>query len=430
MRSSRISRSRPFGLPRRWLFLRLGEILGRLLALRSKRGGGTLLIRFYGVGDALIFRAGLLAWLRSNDPIARQDVTILGSNSWEFVQKTFFADLPDNVRLKFLDERRFAKSVLYRARIIAAVRRAGYDRVACLMHYRNPLTADALVANSGAREREVVIGDEPQKWRASFNAYRRSMTCLIPSLEHKASRTEKDPEGGPVYPHEIERLIDAFNNWRELNIGVKPPLKLAGPKSLNISKEVLSGPFGIVIPGSSNANRSMPPPQAAGLALALAERLGHAIILGGPGERDMLPALNAALEERCSEGARVTISLGDYSFTDAMALIGEARLVVGQDTGPTHAALMMGVPTVTLHSEPAATGAKEWGSFMPYPSGSQTGPSFHLLYPLERFRSWNPAEGMVPTALIAIDQMLELIKNSSTEHSSAISMSWRELSER
>lgn len=412
-------------LPRRWPLLRLGELLGKILVPFPRHGGGTLLIRFYGVGDALIFRVGLLAWLRSSDPIVREPILILGSNSWEFAYDAFFDGFPSNVQFLFVNERRLAKSIFYRAKIIALIRRCRFDRAACLMHYRNPLTTDALVANSGALAREVVVGDEPLKWREAFRVHRLTMTRVIKSLDSKPSSQDRDPDGGPVYPHEIDRLMDALQQWRNLNLGPRPALHLERPKLPRCVDGVPAGPYAVIIPGSSNANRSMPPAQAAAIAVALSRSIGHCIVIGGPAELPMLPALKSALETHASAQDAVTISFGAFEFNISMALVGEAEVVVGQDTGPTHAALMMGVPTVALHSDPSKTGAKEWGTFMPYPEKSQKGMSFHLLFPLDKFTASRPDDGMVQAALAAVERLLSCKKNSGTELSGGLSFSWR-----
>jgi ADP-heptose:LPS heptosyltransferase len=81
------------------------------------------------------------------------------------------------------------------------------------------------------------------------------------------------------------------------------------------------------------------------VVLRLAERHPHAFVLvGAPDERDAQAPLVAGLEERL--GARFLDLVGATDIATLAAVIAEADLLVGNDSGPMQIAVALGVPTV------------------------------------------------------------------------------------
>ena len=66
-----------------------------------------------------------------------------------------------------------------------------------------------------------------------------------------------------------------------------------------------------------------------------------AVMLGGPGDREHARALRAGCED-------IVDLVGTTGLGEAMALIGQARLVIGVDTGLTHMGIGFARPTVAL----------------------------------------------------------------------------------
>lgn len=111
--------------------------------------------------------------------------------------------------------------------------------------------------------------------------------------------------------------------------------------------------FIAVHPGARIASKCWPPASYARLVDALARETGRAIVLlGGPGERALADAVIAA------SGTEPVDLTGKLSFGELAALLRSCRLLIGNDTGPTHIAAAVGAPIVALFGleEPARWG--------------------------------------------------------------------------
>lgn len=134
------------------------------------------------------------------------------------------------------------------------------------------------------------------------------------------------------------------------------PFGIAVPDSADLSwldadvgRLLPPGPFVLLIPGSSPERPEKRWPLAAfvGLARLLAGRGLTALVIGGPAEAPLGAALAAEVPG--------TIDLtGRTGLAEIAGLARHARLVIGNDTGPTHIASATGAPSVALYS--AASG--------------------------------------------------------------------------
>jgi lipopolysaccharide heptosyltransferase II len=102
-------------------------------------------------------------------------------------------------------------------------------------------------------------------------------------------------------------------------------------------------PFAAVVPGSVWATKRWPAANFAKLASGLASELGLRVVLLG----------SAAERELCEDVVRksgngVVNAAGEASLGVTGAVIERARLFVGNDSGPTHMAMALGVPSVAL----------------------------------------------------------------------------------
>jgi ADP-heptose:LPS heptosyltransferase len=106
----------------------------------------------------------------------------------------------------------------------------------------------------------------------------------------------------------------------------------------------VAGPFAVLITGSSRRNLAKRWPRFGELAAALRERRYAPVSVPGPDELPW-PEIPATLR----------IVKGDGRWLDLFELAGvltRADLVVGNDTGPTHMAALLGVPGVALSRDP------------------------------------------------------------------------------
>ena len=104
-----------------------------------------------------------------------------------------------------------------------------------------------------------------------------------------------------------------------------------------------AGPLAVVVPGSVWATKRWPSANYAVLASRLVSELGlEVLLLGSPGERELC----AEIVRKAGGGVRS--AAGETSLGETAAVIACARLFVGNDSGPTHMAMALDVPTVAL----------------------------------------------------------------------------------
>src|SRR5271155_1504963 len=95
--------------PRRWPMIRITDALAACMPKPKKRSDAVIL-RMFGIGDALLFRATLEKYAEAlNLPLSH--ITVLGSTSWA-AAVPFFSD----VEVILIDERKFARNFIYRLR--------------------------------------------------------------------------------------------------------------------------------------------------------------------------------------------------------------------------------------------------------------------------------------------------------------------------
>ncbi|MEF7615748.1 glycosyltransferase family 9 protein [Aquincola sp. MAHUQ-54] len=103
-------------------------------------------------------------------------------------------------------------------------------------------------------------------------------------------------------------------------------------------------PYFVVHPGASAASRRYPAARFAQAAQAVAEAGGgHAIVVGGAGEADLVEAARPA-------AAPSTALVGGLSLGELAALIGGARVTLCNNSGPAHVAAALGAPVVVLYA--------------------------------------------------------------------------------
>jgi heptosyltransferase-2 len=101
----------------------------------------------------------------------------------------------------------------------------------------------------------------------------------------------------------------------------------------------------VVTPGASfGSSKLWPPAHFAAACDGIARRHGLAVVLApGPGEEALAREIAGAMEARALVLADPPTSLGEL-----VALVSGAALHLGNDTGPRHIAVALGVPTVVL----------------------------------------------------------------------------------
>jgi lipopolysaccharide heptosyltransferase I len=110
--------------------------------------------------------------------------------------------------------------------------------------------------------------------------------------------------------------------------------------------------YWVALPGGGWAGKLWPPERYGELCLEVERKFGlRALLIGGPGEEKLAEA--AIVSGKAAAPIRFSTTLPEL-----MAVLAEARFVVGGDTGPLHLAAALGVPVVGLYgpTDPEQTG--------------------------------------------------------------------------
>lgn len=134
------------------------------------------------------------------------------------------------------------------------------------------------------------------------------------------------------------------------------PLSDIGFLDADITARLPARPFALLIPGASAGRpaKRWPADRFAALAAMLEVRGIGCAIAGTEGEGVLAHAIQAAAPEALD-------LTGATGLSELAAFARAARLVVGNDTGPTHLAALAGAPTLALFSDdsdPARTGPR------------------------------------------------------------------------
>lgn len=104
------------------------------------------------------------------------------------------------------------------------------------------------------------------------------------------------------------------------------------------------GPLVILVPGGVRAAKRWPAERFVALGAALVARAGARIALvGAPEERALVASIAAGIG-----GDAVDLAAAGADLAMVKGAIAAADLLVGNDTGPRHVAIALGVPTVVL----------------------------------------------------------------------------------
>ncbi len=329
-------------MPRRWRMLRFADLLGRLFPAPEKRDT-VLLVRTFGIGDALLFRALLEVYKATLVPAGMRCV-ILGATDWKPIVADFFAG--ETVIL--VDQKRYARRFFYRLRFNIMLRRLGVARVICPVYRRNPIVADAMVAATDAPERWVMQPEVAPKMQAIADYFRPGMTRVID--------TQSGSQQGER--HELQRQLDFIAALAPQAQDASPRTRLDDllPATTERSDDIL------INLGASYGPRRWPLAQWLQVAEILAADGHHVVLVGGPAESDLLPATAAwYLALSREQRGNIEIAIADWSFAELIRRTRRARLVLSSDTGPAHLAALLGVGVIV------ALGGGHFGEFFPYP---------------------------------------------------------------
>jgi lipopolysaccharide heptosyltransferase III len=294
------------------------------LALDPARARSVLVIRHRAGGDLLLTTPALRA-LRAGLPDARIDVVAargLGS---------LLAGNPDVDRVIEFDRR----SLLSQAALYARLARGGYDLVIDLVS--NPRTA-------------FMTRLTRAPLRAGYDIAGRGRAYNV-----KVPREPAGSDGRPVLRYAPESALDVVRALgfpprdRGLRFEVSGEARERIDAWLRESEAGDSRPRVACLPIGSWPAKTWAPERFA-LAMDQLAETADVIWLWGPGERERVEAARARMR-RPSRLAPAT------DWQGLGALLSRCALLVGNDSGPKHVAVALGVPTVTVYGP---TNPKTW----------------------------------------------------------------------
>jgi len=362
--------------------------------LPRRRGGGLLIIRMDGIGDMALFQPYATAYAQALG-YTPETTTILGVDSWRQLAPRLFP----RFRVETLSLKRYEKKFLYRLRMNLHLRRKGYDTVVAPAHFRKIMLHDSLVLATAAPTRIVAKAFRSDRTCHEFDWSEARMTRVIPTGEHPVHECER-------HQRFLEQLLET---------SLEPIRKIvdwvgeADALSQDETHVVLNY-------GSTEPGRNWPVDNYIEIAKRLVADGVMPVFVGGDRETEALPKINAAF----APGEIINL-IGTTSLTGLMDVLKAADLVLSNETGPAHLAILVGTPTIMIY------GGGHAGSFMPYPADPEFDPIATFLdAPMECYGClWDckfPREESDPfhcVASVAIDDVWTAVKQRLASTTSA-----------
>ncbi|MCE9535559.1 MAG: glycosyltransferase family 9 protein [Nitrospirae bacterium] len=146
--------------------------------------------------------------------------------------------------------------------------------------------------------------------------------------------------------HQRDRFLEAINEVpyeREGHAGltVTEPLLSLGQACLETAGLSSSQPFAVIHPGSGSAHKCVGPEILASVVASLQHSGTTPVILEGPADREPVERLLQSCKQP-------PVLLKDLDVLTVAGVLARARFFLGQDSGVTHMAGLLGVCTVVL----------------------------------------------------------------------------------
>jgi heptosyltransferase III len=146
--------------------------------------------------------------------------------------------------------------------------------------------------------------------------------------------------------HQCDRFLEAINEPQvheggDVLLTVTEPLHRLGQACLEGADLANGRPFAVIHPGSGSAHKCAAPEILATVVIALQTSGTIPVILEGPADRE-------PVERLLQSCVTPPIVLQDLDVCTVAGVLAQARLFVGQDSGVTHMAGLMGVRTVAI----------------------------------------------------------------------------------
>ncbi|MDH5749711.1 MAG: glycosyltransferase family 9 protein [Rhodospirillales bacterium] len=333
--ASALWRALPAGMRRRWWMFRPLDLIARSFPVLKKRRG-VLVIRMDGIGDMVLFR-GCLDHYAEALGVEKEDITVLGCESWRDVADEIFA----GYRVIAINEHAFARRPLYRFRVSMMVRALAPRVVVNDSYLRRAMMADSLALASGATETISSLPYINEPTRSEYLYYLSQATRIVNTGDYPTHETVRHYRfvsalAGREIPPRPPRI-----SWRD-----------------TVPERVGAGPYVVLCPGSNEPGRRWPFEQYLDMARRLLVAGYRVVFVGTRDEKN-----NQDPTAELSNNPGVVNLIGKTSMPEVLDLMNHAAGVLSNDSGPAHVAIALGTPTLVV------VGGGHFGCFFPYPEG-------------------------------------------------------------
>jgi len=303
----------------------------------------VLVVRTDGLGD-LILAAPLFKHVKK--AFGQPRISLLTRGEWaDLLQDCPYIDevIPWSIQ-------KYATSIRYRFRFIESLRRRSFDLAIHPVYSREPLS-DEVVCCTHASQKVGFDGDlnNISKRRKSKND--RHYTRLIKSTVMVCPEIERNRD----FAEQIIRQTIRSEDFQP-ELWLSDADRIAAREILN--QRALSVNGGVVIalfPGASSAYKTWPAANYAELANRLHQRFNAKFIVCGAHD-------DAEIASDVMDKVRAPVInlAGRTSLVQLAAVLESSDLYIGNDTGPLHMAVAVGIPTLGI------MGGGHFGRFYPY----------------------------------------------------------------
>lgn len=305
-----------------------------LLPKRVSNQHSVLIVRTDRIGDYVVW-AGQLDSLRMRYPSKTFKLTLVANEVWaSLASRTQIFD-----EVIALDATRFIHSLVYRFQLVKQLRSLDIGVALNPMYSRDFYRSDALIRFASAPIAIGFIGDPNRaptvlRWLSNFY-----YTQLIPNTD------------------EAEELVRAASFMRFLDVQADPQLAALSvdliPKRLGLEGKR----YFVICPGSSSANRRWPVENFVDVIKYLQQKSNLCgVICGNGADQSLALKINQLLIQPLVD------LTGRTSIEELISVIARADLVCANESGITHIAAALRVPTVAI------VGGGHYGRFLPYPN--------------------------------------------------------------
>lgn len=302
---------------------------------KKRTHGVTLLVKLDTIGD-FVLSSGVIARLVANDAARCRKTVVVCDKRVEELARF----LAGGCYVIGVDIKRFVSWPPYRYAVLHSIA-CGADVAINLAVSHDLLWADAVIRASRAMRREGMHGPmdrtgSPLLYNMALSGY----TKLIrpePSMQFDAEQIRC---GVSLLGNDVAE-VTSFTDTRSF------------PESDKIPRD----PYFVACPGSLQKIKEWPLTSFAELSLWLCRTYGlQCVLLGAPNEKPLGDRVEAALPE----GTCVNL-IGATSLAEALSLLKQSRLVVGNDSALIHLSAICFVPSVVM------LGGGHPNRFLPYP---------------------------------------------------------------